>query len=433
MAGKMTKGRVMQLYLYEDRADRFEPLCLTRPVFELRCGMTTLAEKIARYFGLPIAGAFVRSELEEVARLTHPGWAINAALPNDVLLVNSRWLPPDEPFMPPGDSCVCVMNGEAAYAFIRNDKLRNHVNDDADITASMHRWQHDMPNVSAGGRLLAYPWHLVECNADEIRRDFTWLPPQQDNSDHTQPMISGPLGQLWVALTACIEPMVVADTTKGPVVIDEDALVTAFTRLEGPCYIGPKSQVIGAKIRAGTSLGMQCRVGGEVETSIIHGYSNKYHEGFLGHSYIGEWVNLSAGTHNSDLRNDYGEVSVVQAGTSIRTGLTKVGCFIGDHTKTGLGTLMNTGTNIGAFCNLLPAGRLAPKYVPSFVSWWNGVLNEAFRFESLLATARIAMFRRGVTLTDAHVALYRRLYDATAMDRKIALRDAEQRQLRRSA
>ncbi len=405
----------MQLYLHEDQADRFEPLCLTRPVFDLRCGMTTLGEKIARYFGMPISGALVRPELEAITRLAHPGWAINDEMPEDVLLVNGCWLPPDESCQLSGEPCVGVVDGEVAF------------------TAGRTRTAKVSETIEAGGRMLAYPWHLVEQNAEEIRRDFTWLPPQPTNSARPQPMISGPLGQLWIAPSAKIEPMVVADTTKGPVVIDADALVTAFTRLEGPCYIGPRSQVIGAKIRAGTSIGAQCRVGGEVETSIIHGYSNKYHEGFLGHSYIGEWVNLSAGTHNSDLRNDYGEVSVVQSGTAIRTGLTKVGCFIGDHTKTGLGTLLNTGTNIGAFCNLLPAGRLAPKYVPSFVSWWNGALSEAFGFDALLATARVAMSRRDVTLGDEHVALYRALYNVTAVERKRALRDAEQRLLRRSA
>lgn len=246
-------------------------------------------------------------------------------------------------------------------------------------------------------------------------------------------VVAGPLGNLWIAPSARIEPMVVADTTLGPVVIDEDAVITAFSRLEGPCYIGPKSQIYGAKIRAGTSIGPQCRVGGEVEASILHGYSNKYHDGFLGHSYVGEWGNLGAGTHNSDLRNDYGEVTVTVAGVPVPTGMSKVGCFLGDHTKTGLGTLFNTGTSVGAFCNLLPAGRFAPKYVPSFTSWWNGSLREAFTLEQLLTTAEIAMNRRGITLTDAHKALYAWLLDETQEERRRAMRESEQRQLRKSA
>src|SRR5207244_9081729 len=100
-----------------------------------------------------------------------------------------------------------------------------------------------------------------------------------------------------------------------------------FSRLEGPCVIGAGTHVLGAKIRSGTTLGPQCRIGGEVEASIVHGYSNKAHDGFLGHSYVGEWVNLGAGTCNSDLRNDYGEVTVTVRGQPVRTGLAKVGCF----------------------------------------------------------------------------------------------------------
>jgi UDP-N-acetylglucosamine diphosphorylase/glucosamine-1-phosphate N-acetyltransferase len=233
--------------------------------------------------------------------------------------------------------------------------------------------------------------------------------------------------------TAVVDPMVVADTTKGPVVIDREAVINAFSRLEGPCYIGPATQVLGAKIRAGATLGPHCRVGGEVEASIIHGYSNKYHDGFLGHAYVGEWVNLGAGTHNSDLRNDYGPVHVTVDGQSIDTGCTKVGCFLGDHTKTGLGTLLNTGTNSGIFCNLLPSGRLLPKHVPSFCSWWNGSLRENSDLWQLLRTAAEVMRRRGQALTDSHASLYSHIFDQTAALRRRSLMAKEPLTLRRSA
>src|SRR5258707_14072398 len=113
--------------------------------------------------------------------------------------------------------------------------------------------------------------------------------------------------------------------------------------------------------------------------------------------------------------------------------MTKVGCFLGDHTKTGLGTLLNTGASVGAFCNLLPAGRYAPRYVPSFTSWWNGSLREAFTLEQLLATAELAMQRRGVTLTEAQRTLYAGLHEENARERRRVLRESEQRSLRRSA
>jgi UDP-N-acetylglucosamine diphosphorylase/glucosamine-1-phosphate N-acetyltransferase len=232
--------------------------------------------------------------------------------------------------------------------------------------------------------------------------------------------------------TARIDPLVAADTTGGPVVIGPGAVVTAFTRLEGPCCIGPQTQVHGAQIRAGTTLGPSCRVGGEIEASIVQGHSNKYHHGFLGHAYVGEWVNLGAGTSNSDLRNDYGPVRVAVNGRLVPTGQMKVGCFLGDHTKTGLGTLLNTGMNAGVFCHLLPGGLL-PRYVPSFVSYWNRSLSDRADLWALLQTAAKVMSRRGRELTEVHTTLYGELYERTAAERRRVVREAETLALRRSA
>ena len=155
----------------------------------------------------------------------------------------------------------------------------------------------------------------------------------------------------------------------------------------------PEHACAGRQDRAGTTLGPNCRVGGKVEASIFQGHSNKYHEGFLGHSYVGEWVNLGAGTQNSDLRNDYGDVSVTVNGQTVNTGQAKVGCFLGDHTKMGLGTLLNTGTNIGVCCNLLPSRNLRArqKYVPSYASWWNGQLIDRADLRQLVETATEVM------------------------------------------
>src|SRR5206468_6944913 len=123
--------------------------------------------------------------------------------------------------------------------------------------------------------------------------------------------------------------------------------------------------------------------------------------------YLGEWVNLGAGTSNSDLRNDYGEVTVTVNGQRVATGQSKVGCFLGDHTKAGLGTLLNTGTSAGIFCNLLPSGGLLPRYVPSFADVWNGLLVENKDLDALLQTASVAMGRRGRELSEAHREAYR--------------------------
>lgn len=123
-------------------------------------------------------------------------------------------------------------------------------------------------------------------------------------------------GQVRIHPTAEIEPFVVINASAGPVIVDEGAKIQAFTRLEGPCYVGQQSQLFRANLRSGTSIGPVCRVGGEIESSILHSYVNKYHDGFLGHSYVCPWVNLGALTTNSDLKNDYSTVKVPWEQTS---------------------------------------------------------------------------------------------------------------------
>ncbi len=422
----------MRVCLFEDRAAALEPLSWTRPVFELLCGLGSLGSKQIRHFAPCQSGVLLRPYLEDLYRLQHPGTPVNDLgwlRSGPAALVNGRWLPPSAPAVDLGSPCVALVDDEVAYALVGPQQLRycspNTLED------CLETWKKVLPCRQAGGCLAAYPWDLVEGNARQLCEDlarFSRLGPLPTGLG-----VVGPADRLHLEPTAQLEPHVVVDTRQGPVMIDAGAVITAFSRLEGPCYIGPGTQVFGAKIRAGTTLGPQCRIGGEVEASIVHGHSNKYHDGFLGHSYVGEWVNLGAGTSNSDLRNDYGPVSVTSDGQVMATGQSKVGCFLGDHTKTGLGTLINTGTNVGIFCNLLPAGRFAPKYVPSFTSWWQGSLQANAELEKLLATARTVMQRRGCVLTLAHIDVYRHVCTATLPERRRILGEAAPQPWRRSA
>jgi UDP-N-acetylglucosamine diphosphorylase / glucose-1-phosphate thymidylyltransferase / UDP-N-acetylgalactosamine diphosphorylase / glucosamine-1-phosphate N-acetyltransferase / galactosamine-1-phosphate N-acetyltransferase len=428
------KEAAMRVCLFEDRgvAD-LEPLTLTRPAFELLCGQSSLADKQRRAFNADSAGFLVRPHLADVFSLQYPGKPINdlAWLRSaPTLLINGRWLP--RPGMPIDLSkpFVGLIDNEVAFALLPPDLLEYC--SPSTIDDCLETWKTTLPQQPASGRLLRYLWELVALNGEQIEIDEQ-LHGGCRATPSVLPATVGPSDRLRIDATAQLEPMIVADTTRGPVVIDREAVLTAFTRLEGPCYIGPRTQLHGAKIRGGTTIGPNCRVGGEVEASILQGYSNKVHDGFLGHAYLGEWVNLGAGTQNSDLRNDYGEVRMTVNGCVVPTGQTKVGCFLGDHTKTGLGTLLNTATNAGVFCNLLPSGSLLPKYVPSFVSWWNGRLEDHADFAALMQTATEVMRRRGCMLTPAHEALYRTLFNESAEERRRVLRETELRNLRRSA
>jgi len=207
---------------------------------------------------------------------------------------------------------------------------------------------------------------------------------------------------------ADIEPGVVFDVRHGVIVIDHGAEVRSGTRLEGPCYVGAGARVLGGFIRT-SILGPRSVVRGEVSSTIFHGYANKGHDGFVGHSVIGRWVNLGAGTTTSNLKNTYGTVRLSIAGTVVDTGRQFLGSLIGDHAKTAIGTMLPTGTVIGAGANVFGEGLT--KYVPPFAWGASGV--EQLTEEGFLRIAERVMPRRDVAVTDERraslIAIFRRL------------------------
>jgi UDP-N-acetylglucosamine diphosphorylase/glucosamine-1-phosphate N-acetyltransferase len=427
----------MRVVLFEDHGVvDLEPLTLARPVFDLYCGASPLSAKQARYFAPCTTGALVRPFLADLLRRNGPGLPVNDLnwlRQGPALMVNGRWLPPDGPVPDLSKSrpMVATIGGEVTFALVTADMLAGC--DPANFDESLDEWKRSLPRQEAGGTMIARPWDFLAVNGRQIGRDFRARGEQARSARPMDFSLVGPAGQLCIDQSARIDPLVVADTTGGPVIIDRDAVITAFTKLEGPCYIGPGTCVLGARIRAGTTLGPYCRIGGEVENSIVQGFSNKSHDGYLGHSHVGEWVNIGAGAQTSDLRHDYGEVVLNQGGIRLPTGSAKVGSFIGDHSKIGVGSLLNTGTNLGAFTNILPAGRLLPRYVPSFCQVTHGVLTENNDCEVLFATAQEVMRRRGVDLTETQHEVYRAVFEQTAPHRRQTLHEVDRPRLRRSA
>ncbi len=427
----------MRLCLAEDNAvSGLEPLTLTRPVFDLLLGSTTLGAKLARAFGVGPGparrGAVVRPYLAAVCRSRDPRTTFNDRdwlAREAVAVANGRWAPPDRfaaTEVDAGPTWVGLCDGMPACAVVGPDEA-----------ATLHpggvdAWFEDLAGRvecrELGGEWIARPWDLVARNADHLVRDFEADGrPTLSNRHLAGAAIVGPADRLSIHETARIDPYTVFDTTNGPISIAAGAWVQPFTRVEGPCAIGRDTQLFRANVRGGTTIGPNCRIGGEVEASIVHGNSNKYHEGFLGHAYVGEWVNLGAITSNSDLRNDYGEVHVPLAGDPVATGQAKVGCFIGDHTRTGLGSMLNTGTAVGVMCNVLPAGLLLPKHIPSFTAVLHGRVAPGFPLDQLFATAETVMGRRGQSFAEAERQLYLDLFDQTRLERERAFARAHDR------
>jgi UDP-N-acetylglucosamine diphosphorylase/glucosamine-1-phosphate N-acetyltransferase len=208
-----------------------------------------------------------------------------------------------------------------------------------------------------------------------------------------------------ISLRAVVEPGVVFDVRNGPVVIEEGAEVRSGTRLEGPTYVGGGTRVLGGFVR-GSVFGPECRVRGEIVTSVFLGYGNKAHDGFVGHSVVGHWVNLGAGTTTSNLKNTYGPVRLEVAGKRIETGRPNLGTLFGDHAKTAIGTMLATGTVVGAGANVFGA-IVPPRYVPAF-AW--GPAGERITEEGFLTVARRVLARRDVAWSEARQESLRRAY-----------------------
>jgi UDP-N-acetylglucosamine diphosphorylase/glucosamine-1-phosphate N-acetyltransferase len=223
---------------------------------------------------------------------------------------------------------------------------------------------------------------------------------------------------IFIKRSAVIKPGTVLDAEDGPIYIGKDVKVFPQSTIIGPvCILAGSSIKVGAQIYENTTIGPVCKIGGEVEESIIHGYSNKQHAGFLGHSYLGTWINLGAGTNNSDLKNNYSKVKVQVGTEQVNTGLTFVGLTMGDHSKSAIGTTFNTGTVVGVCCNIFGSG-FPPKYIPSFT--WGGLQKPftVYDVEKAIGVARVAMARRNIELTDVESDLIREVYHATAEERR---------------
>jgi len=418
----------MRLCLVEDLAAcGLEPLTLTRPVHELLLGATTLASKVARALGVGPGpqrrSCLIRSHLVELQRQRDPHMVVNDRdwlARGPVVIANSGWVPPAGFEMPDGcEPWVGLCDGQPACAWVGPDDAV--ILDPLGVDSWFEQMMAKHGGLEIGGDWIHRPWDLVTLNGEHLHRDFATVGQVGVSNRHLSTLsLVGPVDRLCIHDTARIDPYTVFDTTNGPIMLGPNVWVQPFTRIEGPCSIGADSQLFRANLRGCVTIGPNCRIGGEVEASIVHGYSNKYHEGFLGHAYIGEWVNLGAITSNSDLRNDYGEVHVPLQGDPVPTGQAKVGCFIGDHTRTGMGSMLNTGTAIGVMCNVLPAGILLPKHVPSFTAVSFGRVAPGFPLDRMFETARTVLNRRGKTFGEADEQLYTTLFEQTRLERERA-------------
>ncbi len=400
---------------------RLLPLVYTMPEYDLRCGITTLKEKIElSYPNVPLC-LHCRGYLEETVKQRYPELLVNKIAGNSCLFINGRILATSNfsEYIPlDGDDTLYVNNDHIVAARVSGLKLDMIKKSLFDLfTLSDFS---DLKKVEIDINLISYPWDLIKFNRDALIDDFKWLT-KDKTSFHNGTIYDGVFllnkEDIYIDTGTVIKPGAVLDAEKGPIYIDKDVLVFPNTYIHGPCYIGKKTQVkAGAKIYENTSIGEVCKVGGDIEGSIIHSYSNKQHDGFLGHSYLGMWVNMGADTNISDLKNNYGNVKVAINDEPVDSKMQFMGLIMGDHSKTAINTMFNTGTVVGVSSNIFGNGFPA-KYIPSF-TWGGSEALTTYEIEKSMESAERAMERRQKNLSEADVRLLKKVFDLTREERK---------------
>lgn len=377
-----------QFFLYDDDcARRFEPFALARPVGELRAGALLIRERWQRALGLTCGGFMGAAHLAHFAEFEAPPFVVHHTLPAGSIVVNARALPS---LTPVGAADLVEIGGRvAAVRLVEETRVTLFADGRMSLEdLSSNGWERTMKD----GHWLDAPWDLLRHLGDMLAGDVLTLGAERRCVALTGLTVLG-THPVFVEEGAVVEPFAVLDATAGPILVSQGASVAAFTRLVGPTYVAPSAQVLGGKV-VGSSIGEHCRVHGEVSTSIFVGHANKGHDGFVGHSVLGRWVNLGAATVTSNLKNTYGEVQLWTPQGVRPTGLQFLGTLFGDHAKTAIGTRLTTGAVIGVGANVVGSG-LTPKVVAPFL-WGDG--DAVYDIERFMSVAERVMSRRGVSL-----------------------------------
>lgn len=397
----------MIIYLFENKREalKLEPLSLTRPLFDLRCGAFTELERVCLEFTDARIGLFVRDELADLVRERHPEMEVNPGHVEDALWLNGRtlWRKGRIDAMLKFKNTLFFEGENFTGAVLDAETGDKWLNEGGPV---VDQPQESLPRVDIPVECPVYLWDYVHVNGKVITEDSALfdlgvLDGTVDTGVHLLDE-----RRIYVGSGSRVKSGAVLDADDGPVIIGREVTVLPGAYLQGPLVIGDGSLIkAGAKIYGDTTIGPGCKIGGETTESIFQSWSNKQHDGFIGHAFIGEWVNLGADTNNSDLKNNYTNVKVSVNGEVVDSGSLFVGLFMGDHSKTGINTMFNTGTVVGPGSNVVGYG-FPPEMIAPF-SWVVNGRRRTHLLEKFMETARAAKKRRNQHISPSEERFYR--------------------------
>ncbi len=379
--------------------DALLPFTFTRPVAEIRIGILTIREKWERHLGLTTT-----TLTEEYLSLKYP----MVELENNVMINAS--------FLPKNSLVEMVINLQKNQAIFKGDTLIAFYTNDSQEEVDFDTYE--IIEYSEDCLTVENNWDIFSKNDSALREDFELITEDRTSESIPKSVNAIAPGNIFIEEGAKLE-FVTLNASTGPIYIGKNSEIMEGSVIRGPFALCEFGKVkLATKVYGATTVGPHSVIGGEVNNSVLFGYSNKGHDGFLGNSVLGEWCNIGADSNNSNLKNNYEEVKLWSYETEnfAKTGLQFCGLMMGDHSKCGINTMFNTGTVVGVSANIFGAG-FPRNFVPSY-SWGGASGFSTYLTSKAFQTAKIVMARRNVEFTEDDATILEHVFDATKKYRK---------------
>lgn len=423
----------MQLCFFSDmEGQRFDPLTLTRPVEDLRVGILTVKEKWEKWLHLTTKARIARPYLTPLYNdsTIQPDqdclWVNARFLPDHSLTEQLRELQRDQALMNPttnqdgteaeSTELVAVMlSGQQSLDCLLECE---GINDPAHWVQTLLSASESSKKYSGKAKKLDYLWDLLQFNSSEIEADLGLisLPTVEEHDLRSNLHVMHP-DRIFVHPSAHLEPGVILVAEDGPIYIGAGATIEAGSILKGPLAICEGAVTkMGCRIYGGTTIGPVSKVGGEVSNTIFHSYSNKAHDGYMGNSLVGQWCNMGADSNTSNLKTNYGLIYLEDWNTrqAYDIGFQFFGSVLGDHSKTAINAMLNTGTMCGVCSNIF-LSQFTPKHIPSF-SWLTDAGNSTYRFDKAMEAIKAMMARRDIEFEAGYQNMMKHLFDQATLN-----------------
>ncbi len=391
----------MNIIFFEPYRFNLLPFTFTRPTSEIRVGITTITEK----WSLALSTHQVSFSTESFLKLHFP-----LMVESENILINGSLIP--------NDALVeAIQSLPLNHALTLKEEILAVRADQSTTEAFLVDYSLNLPQTKFDGNALLIKniWDIFSKNGEVLLYDFEKITSGRESEPWSKTnIVIGPKERLFIEKGAKIEASTI-NLNDGPVYIGKDSEIMEGCMVRGPFALGEHSQLkLGAKIYGATTFGPYVKVGGEVNNSVIFGYSSKAHDGFLGNSVLGEWCNVGADTNNSNLKNNYANVKLwnYTKGGFVDTGLQFCGLFMGDHSKCGINTMFNTGTVVGVSANIFGSG-FPRNFIPSF-SWGGAQGFSTYKVDQAIQTAKLVFERRKRQFTQQDKDLFKHIFELTA-------------------